>query len=105
MTSRIQQSPLAGAQAISLDYPTCVDLSRTQHDLRDEIHRRKSKFLIATRSHKKRNGDLENSPSQFLKNTKTFAKVTWPIKLDPLPPLMNVVDTGIVASEVMEVQT
>jgi predicted RNase H-like nuclease (RuvC/YqgF family) len=42
--SRIQQSLLAGAQVISLDDPTCVDLSRALHDLRDELHRKEKQI-------------------------------------------------------------
>jgi hypothetical protein len=36
--SKIQQSPPPGAQRIDLDDPTCLDLARALHDLRDKIH-------------------------------------------------------------------
>jgi hypothetical protein len=40
MISRIQQSPPPGAQRIDLNGPTCLDLTRALHDLRDKIHRK-----------------------------------------------------------------
>jgi hypothetical protein len=38
--SRIRQSPPPGAQRINLDDPTCLNLTRALHDLRDKIHRK-----------------------------------------------------------------
>jgi hypothetical protein len=73
--SRIQQSSPPGAHRIDLDDPTCLDLTPALHDLRDKIHRKKSKYPIATTAFKKRNGGSETSPSQFAEKTKTFTKV------------------------------
>jgi peptidoglycan hydrolase CwlO-like protein len=42
--SRIQQSPPPGAQRINLNDPTCLDLTRALHDLRDKIHRKEKQI-------------------------------------------------------------
>jgi hypothetical protein len=74
--SRIQESPPPSAQRIDLDDPTCLNLTRALHDLREKSHKKKSSSPIAMRPFKKRNGGSEASPSQFATKTKTFKKVT-----------------------------
>jgi chromosome segregation ATPase len=59
--SRIQQSLSPGAQRIDLDDPTCLDLTRVLHDLRDKIHRREKQISNCNESiqeAERRLGDL-----------------------------------------------
>jgi DNA repair exonuclease SbcCD ATPase subunit len=49
--SRIQQSPPLGAQRSDLDDPTCLDLTRALHDLRDKTHRKEKQISNCNESY------------------------------------------------------
>jgi hypothetical protein len=73
--SRIQQSPPPGTQRVDLDDPTCLDLSRALHDLRDKIHRKEKQISNCDESIQEAERRLRDLTITIRQKTKTFTKV------------------------------